>query len=59
MTEQERIQLAKKAVDRGWSYETLKYGDDLYGQTHEVDAVWDWVEEIKDVGRVAFNKIHP
>ena len=40
MTKNELIQLAKRAVDKRWDYEQLKYGDNLYGKESLVDDVW-------------------
>jgi len=48
------IWLASKAFDKGWDFETLKYGDDLYGKGQFADEVWDYVTEMKDIGRTAF-----
>lgn len=55
MTKNELIQLAKRAVDKRWDYEQLKYGDDLYGKESLVDDVWEYVEEHDKIGRVAFD----
>lgn len=51
--------LAKKAVQKNWSFEQLKYGDDLYGREHLADAVFELVEECKLIGTVAFNEKYP
>lgn len=32
MEKSELIYLASKAFDKRWDFETLKYGDDLYGK---------------------------
>jgi len=63
MTEAEKIYLASKAFDKGWDYETLSYGDDLYRYDGEEKAeilndVWDYVIQIQDEGKTAFKKIH-
>ena len=46
--------LASKCFDKGWEFEELKYGDDLYGKEHLAEQVWEIVEDIKDIGRIAF-----
>ena len=48
------VWLASKAFDKGWDYETLKYGDDLYGHEDDVDEVWNYVIELKQIGTIAF-----
>lgn len=50
------VQLAKKAIEKKWDFEQLKYGDDLYGKEHLADEVWDLVEECERIGTVAFNE---
>lgn len=57
--EAELVRLARRAIDKRWDFETLKYGDDLYGREHLVDAVWDFVEECQAIGRTAFDKKYP
>lgn len=54
MEKSEIIYLATKAFDKGWDYETLKYGDDLYGREEYADDVWDYIVELKEDGRKAF-----
>ena len=54
MTEAEIIYLATKAFDKGWGFETLMYGDDLYGKEQYADDVWEYVEELQEEGRKAF-----
>lgn len=58
MTEAEIIYLATKAFDKRWDFETLKYGDDLYGKEQYVDEVWEYVEELQEIGRAAFYEEH-
>lgn len=55
MSEDEKIKLARKAIDKGWDYETLKYADDLYGREEFADDVWEYVEICKSIGTVAFD----
>ncbi len=54
MIEAEIIYLATKAFDKGWDFETLKYGDDLYGKEQYADEVWEYVEELQEIGRTEF-----
>jgi hypothetical protein len=52
--EAEIIYLATKAFDKRWDFETLKYGDDLYGKEQYVDEVWEYVKELQEIGRTEF-----
>jgi hypothetical protein len=52
----EIIYLATKAFDKGWDFETLKYGDDLYGKEKYASEVWEYVEELQEKGIEAFYK---
>ena len=54
MNKQEMIRIAKIAIDKRWDFETLKYGDELYGKEDLADDVWDFVEECDDIGQAAF-----
>lgn len=54
MTENEKIALAQKAVAKKWDFETLKYGDDLYGKEDFADDVWEYVIECEEIGTKAF-----
>lgn len=54
MTEEQKIYLASKFADKGWDYETCKYGDDIYGNEELIDDVWNYVTECKEIGRTAF-----
>ena len=59
MEESEKIWLASKAFDKGWDYETLKYGDDLYDIENKeelLDEIWEYVIEYKEIGTVAFKE---
>jgi len=53
------VRIARRAVDKRWDYEQLKYGDDLYGKENLADAVWDLVEECGSIGRIAFDAKYP
>lgn len=54
MEQSEIIYLATKAFDKRWDFETLMYGDDLYGKEQYADDVWEYVEELQEEGRKAF-----
>jgi hypothetical protein len=61
MKESEIIFLATKAFDKGWDYETLSYGDDLYRFKDEekedlLEKIWEYVEEIESYGTIAFKE---
>lgn len=51
--------LAKRAIEKRWDFEQLKYGDDLYGKEHLADDVWDLVEECQAIGMTAFEAKYP
>lgn len=54
MENKDLIWIATKAFDKGWDYETLKYGDELYGKEQYVDDVWEYVVELSEIGTNAF-----
>jgi hypothetical protein len=56
MTIDEMIWIASKYAEKGYNYEQLKYGDDLYGKEHLADEVWEYVEEYKQIGSIAFRE---
>lgn len=56
MNTTEQIKLADKTALKGWSFEQLKYGDDLYGQEKFADAVWEYVTERERIGSIAFRE---
>jgi len=56
MKKSDMIWIASKYVQKGYNYEQLKYGDDLYGKEHLADEVWAYVEECKKIGTDAFYK---
>lgn len=60
METKDKIYLASKAAEKGWSYETLKYSDDLYnyesGASELADEIWDYVTEYKEMGSIAFSE---
>jgi len=55
MNQQDMIRIARRAVSKGLDFETLKYGDDMYGKESLADDVWDYVEECKRIGTDAFD----
>ena len=55
MNEDQKIKLARKAVDKGWDFETLKYSDYLYGKENDAESVWEYVKLCKSIGTVAFD----
>ena len=59
MNKSEILRLAKKAIEKRWDFEQLKYGDDLYGKECFADDVWEFVEECGRIGTVAFNVKYP
>lgn len=46
--------IASKYADKGYDFEKMKYGDDLYGKEDFADNVWEYVVECKEIGRKAF-----
>lgn len=56
MDKESLIKLAKRAISKRWDFETLKYGDDLYGKESFADDVWDYVIECEKIGSVAFDE---
>lgn len=54
MEESEKLYLASKYFEKGYSYDQLYYGDDLYGRESFADEIWDIVIEIQDIGRLDF-----
>lgn len=56
MNEQEKIRIAKRAIEKRWSYDDLHYGDDLNGREEYADDVWGYVTECEEIGTIAFNE---
>lgn len=57
MTTERIIWIATWAFDKGYDYETVMYSDFLYGQPDPVcDEVWDYVIELKEIGKNQFYK---
>jgi hypothetical protein len=59
MEQQEMLRIAKRAIEKKWDFETMKYGDDLYGKEKFADEVWSFVEECEEIGRAAFWAKYP
>lgn len=56
MEKSEMLWIASKYADKGYDFEQLKYGDDLYGKENLADEVWEFVTEYKEIGSVAFRE---
>ena len=56
MDKAEMIYIASKYADKGYDYETMKYGDDMYGNEDLADEVWEYVVEYKEIGSIAFKE---
>ena len=54
MEQSKIIYIATVAFSKGWDFETLKYGDLLYGKEQYADEVWEYVYELYEEGRRAF-----
>lgn len=54
MNKSEFIYLASIVIGKGYSYETMKYSDYLYGKENFIDDVWAYVLECQDFGKIAF-----
>lgn len=56
MEKSEMIYIASKYAEKGYDYEQLCYGYDLYGRGQYADDVWDFVIEYKEIGSLAFRE---
>lgn len=62
MKVEDKIYIASKYAEKGYSYEDLNYGDDLYhldgceDKDIILDEIWDYVTEYQNYGRVAFRE---
>lgn len=61
MEEKDKIWIASKCAEKGYSQEDLKYGDDLYnfsGDERDIllDEIWSYVTEYKTYGSHAFRE---
>lgn len=58
MSEDEMAALALRAISKKWDFETLKYGDDLYGKEYLAEDVWEYVEQCESIGTEAYIARH-
>jgi hypothetical protein len=62
METKDKIWIASKYASKGYGYEDLKYGDDLYhldGKDEKetiLDEIWGYVTEYEDYGSIAFRE---
>lgn len=56
METSEKIWIASKYATKGYGYEDLRYGDDLYGKEDLADEVWEYVTEYRQIGSIAFKE---
>lgn len=54
MTQEEMLWIATWSNHKRYDYETLKYCDYMNGHEDLIDDVWEYVEEIQEIGRLAF-----
>lgn len=54
MTKEEMLWIASKYANKGYDFEQMKYGDDLYGKEELADEVWEYVVECKEIGTTEF-----
>lgn len=58
----DKVFIASKYAEKGYSYEDLSYGDDLYhldgddSKEEVLDDIWDLVTEYKEEGSKAFRE---
>ena len=50
------IWIASKYAVKNLSFEKLKYGDDLYGKEEFAYEIWQYIEEHKEIGSIAFRE---
>lgn len=59
MEKQEMLYIVSKYNSKGYSKEQMRYGDDCYELTGDEgraikDEIAEYMDEIKDIGRIAF-----
>lgn len=54
MEQSEKIWIATVAFGKNLDYEELYYSDYMYGNEKLTEEVWEYVEELKDIGRTNF-----
>jgi hypothetical protein len=58
----DKIWIASKYAEKGYDYDQLKYGDDLYhldgsdDKADILDEIWGYITEYKAIGSVAFRE---
>jgi len=50
----ELIWIASKMYAKGYSGDDVRYSDDLYGNEDQFDKVNEYMEELNEIGRIAF-----
>lgn len=59
MNKEEKVYLASKFAEKGYDYETILYGDDLYNVEDKdsvMDEIWDLVCEYNSIGSIQFRE---
>jgi len=56
MTQKEMIQIALIAVDRNYDYKRLKSSYFISGREEFMDEVWNYVDECKNIGLIAWRE---
>lgn len=59
MKAKEAIRIARWSMMKNLDYEELGYSDELYGHEDDVDQVWEYVYECRQIGVVAFDIKYP
>ena len=44
------------ALGKGYDYEEMYYGDYMYGNEDQTEAVFEYVNEAQEIGSIAFKK---
>ncbi len=47
---------ASYAIMKDMDCETLMYSDEMYGREDQTDEVWEYVDECREIGLVAFRE---
>ena len=56
MDKPKMIWIAIKFAERGYAFDKVYFSDDLYGNEKYADEIWGYMEEYKDIGRIAFRE---
>jgi hypothetical protein len=54
LTKAELIWIASEMFAKGYSGDSVRYSDDLYGNEDQFDEVKDYMDELSEIGRIAF-----